>query len=221
MLALPVLLIASFAHSHQDDLFAQTTTVSGPRLQLVDPWSYVQDKKQDTKQEEQEKKPPRKWHVKAGALFSLNAEVEKLDPFYGVGVFYRDYTTKTNFWEVGADVYFGGGKEEVCSSGICAEDEFDDRLYWIYGNFGAHFVEDEAPLGWSGWLGIGIGIERGEGEVTVGGTTIDFEVEAEAFSIQAGFAYETERVQPAISIIWFPGSDNVTLASVLSLSIRF
>ena len=185
--------------------------------------SLDQDKAQDEEEEDekQEEEFPSQLSIRGGIVFSLKAEVEKLDPFYGGGVVYRWYTSKKDFSEIGADIFFGSGEAELCVGATCVEEEFDDRIFWIYGNMGTHFNEETAPEGWTMWAGLGFAVERGDNEVTVAGTTIETDIEGESFTLQAGAGYTTEKVEVGGTLLWFAGSENVTIAGVLSLAIRF
>ena len=100
------------------------------------------------KDDEETFEPLEFWAIRGGALISLKADVEKLDPFLGIGLFYRKYDGEQSFWEIGFDIYDGSGKEEFCSPSGCIKDEFDDRIYWIYANAGRHYEKDKGRKGW-------------------------------------------------------------------------
>lgn len=146
----------------------------------------------------------------AGSLLSLSAEIDELDPFYGVG-----FAWQKGHGRIAFDYFSGEAKYEA--SGI--EITNDDTLYGVTFDYIFTPVTNENPT----YFGLGAGwfYEKLEFEMTSGSTTVTMDLSGSSLSAEAILGHKKGNIDLFARLLVFPQSDNVSFAVMLGLGIAF
>lgn len=168
------------------------------------------------------KKPPA--HIRAVGLISMEADVEELDPFWGVGAYGRNISSNAISMP-GLDVLFGSGIMEMSYGGTTVRQEFDDFLIILSYNHGFLTGASKYKNIKDGIVylvaGGGIAYEDAVVETEILGTKIEEDISGFGFLLNFGIGYSQEKIDFLALYTMIPGSGNVTGALYLSLGLEF
>lgn len=175
--------------------------------------------------ESKDEKEPNPTYLRLATLMSMEAEIEELDPFFGIGIYTRELVKNDAIKILGFDYLRGSGKQEVSYGGVTLKEEFVDHLYMLNFSYG-YLTESSKGKSLKDGLayfiiGGGLIYERAYVEVEILGETIESDLTGFGFLLNAGMGFSSETVDFLALYVMIPGSDNVTGALYLSLGTKF
>jgi hypothetical protein len=161
---------------------------------------------------------PGVWGARAGFILPL-ADDADTDILFGIGGTYRQAIDKKSFWQIGADLFFGGGDVDV-GFGSPAVD-YDVTFFMAHGLYGQYLEEGkDAPNGFCWFAGGGIAYEMIDIDLPAGFG--DDSEENFALILEGGGSYGfSDRFAVTGELMIFLGTDTVEIGLLAAFEVRF